>query len=589
MSTIPFVSVDMPATSASGSGSSAPTGQEGIFANHLATASAKQGTSVPSAASANKTSASPKTSTPEVAEAAETVDAVQPSQTSADNTIASTDPAISPEGDAPAEDTTPASADGVAIDQALLYFTWAAATDLNAAPTIIQTLDNSTAVDRMLGAISASSAASTAVQTTMVATAKQAAGLSPESSQPTAASEPSLSPSGQDQITTGEAVSTAPQSTLQQERTAGPATNPSAQAPETGAAIAAMSTAETAKTAAQVTVQSTTPTAEQSTATPTGNTASTQATSQSVALQQNATRQGFSQIGQGEYTQIINVHQSNLKQESTSASSTESTAGATVTTSDTISGTRQDTNQNAIQAKLPKDVGATEQGQANTQQQDDLNGQQKNSTATEQTLAQPQTETLLAQKPQIILNQDGQPLIFANAREAATPLVPGSTVTTPTADSTMLRLPSGLVVPEGTVIEQMITRLSVNQRLETGTVNLRLYPQELGELRMEIKIEQDNIKAHIITQNPQAQEMIDRHIPRLREALEQQGLHLQQVEVTIAANDNGNDHRYQDNSRQQQMNRSMQSSITQPVIRIEPTELTPEPEYNNASNLSILA
>ncbi len=46
---------------------------------------------------------------------------------------------------------------------------------------------------------------------------------------------------------------------------------------------------------------------------------------------------------------------------------------------------------------------------------------------------------------------------------------------------------------------------------------------------MEIKVEQDNIKAHIIAQNPQAQEMIDRHPPRLREALELQGLNLQQI------------------------------------------------------------
>lgn len=575
MSTIPFVSVDMPATGSPGSGSSAPTGQEGIFANHLATASAKQGATVPPAA--NKTSASTKSGTPE---AAETAEAGQPSQISTD----STDQTISTEADTPSEQTATAGADSAAIDQALLYFTWAAATDLNAAPTIIQTLDNSTAVDRMLGAISASNTASTALQTTMAAPAKQAVVLSPESIQPTAVPEQTQVSTGQSQTETGTTASTAPSAPLPQERTTGEmaAASLSAQASDTAAAKA---TAQNAQT----TSQSAAPAVEQNAVPVATNTTGTQTASQSVALQQNATRQGFSQIGQGEYTQIISVHQSNLRQESTSASAPESTANATVTTSDSISGTtRQDTNQNAIQAKLPNEVGTTEQGQANTQQQGDLNGQQQNSPSAEPTVGQPQTETLLAQKPQIILSQDGQPLIFANTREAATPFVPGSTVTTPTTEA-MLRLPSGLVVPEGTAIEQMITRLSVNQQLETGTVNLRLYPQELGELRMEIKIEQDNIKAHIITQNPHTQEMIDRHIPRLREALEQQGLHLQEVEVTIAANDNGNDHRYQDNSRQQQLNRSMQSSITQPAIRIEQTELVPEPEYNNSSNLSILA
>jgi flagellar hook-length control protein FliK len=114
-------------------------------------------------------------------------------------------------------------------------------------------------------------------------------------------------------------------------------------------------------------------------------------------------------------------------------------------------------------------------------------------------------------------------------------------------DPTAQRLPSGLIVPDTTVMDQVLTHLSLQRRLASTTVHLRLNPQELGELRMEIKVEQDNIKAHIIAQNPQAQEMIDRHLPRLREALELQGLNLQQVSVTLAGGDHADSRRFHDN------------------------------------------
>ena len=152
----------------------------------------------------------------------------------------------------------------------------------------------------------------------------------------------------------------------------------------------------------------------------------------------------------------------------------------------------------------------------------------------------------------------------------------------------MYRLPSGNFVPEGTVADQMIAHFSVNKRLESGSINLKLYPQELGELRMEIKVEQDNVKAHIIAQSPQAQEMIDRHMPRLREALEQQGLHLQQVEVTVAAQDNASGERFQDSSARQQSGRPANSHNAQTRFEQQlEEELGGEELINN--NLSVIA
>ncbi len=122
-----------------------------------------------------------------------------------------------------------------------------------------------------------------------------------------------------------------------------------------------------------------------------------------------------------------------------------------------------------------------------------------------------------------------------------------SSQTTDPAPASGVKLPSGIMVPENHIVGQVVERFSMNQRLETGTVTLRLHPQELGELRMEIKVEQDNIKAHITTQNPQVQEILEKNIPRLRAVLEQQGMNLEQMEVSIAASDQNDSMPFQEN------------------------------------------
>lgn len=193
-------------------------------------------------------------------------------------------------------------------------------------------------------------------------------------------------------------------------------------------------------------------------------------------------------------------------------------------------------------------------------------------------------EQPVIQKGQQNTVMESQPLIFSHTRSSVQTTSSGAPV-----DSSMFRLSSGSTVPEGTVVDQMIAHFSVNKRLETGTVNLRLYPQELGELRMEIKVEQDNIKAHIIAQNPQAQEMIDRHLPRLREALEQQGLNLQHVEVTIATHDNTGNERFQESSAwRQPSNSPHRASPDQPVFTLETDEIAGD-GHSAANTLSVLA
>lgn len=145
-----------------------------------------------------------------------------------------------------------------------------------------------------------------------------------------------------------------------------------------------------------------------------------------------------------------------------------------------------------------------------------------------------------------IRGQEKDPgLIFTLGQSNGEPV--SSSQTTGQTPTSAAKLPSGIMVPENHIVGQVVERFSMNQRLETGTVTLRLYPQELGELRMEIKVEQDNIKAHITTQNPQVQEILEKNMPRLREALEQQGMNLELMEVSVAASDQDDSMPFQEN------------------------------------------
>jgi flagellar hook-length control protein FliK len=295
----------------------------------------------------------------------------------------------------------------------------------------------------------------------------------------------------------------------------------------------------------------------------------------------DATQDG-PQLVQNQYGQILAIHQAGADEEATPAS-----AGVGKTAASGADGKSMDINSNYIHSRLPDGTSNNTADQGDGQQTDNAGQNQQaelsKNAETGGAETQPPPEQLAPSKGQSTANTENQGLVFAHQRNASPPAPAVSTT-----ESTLFRLPSGTTVPDGTVVDQMIGHFSMNRGLESGSVNLRLHPQELGELLMEIKVEQDNVKAHITTQNPQAQEMIDRHLPRLREALEQQGLHLQQVEVTVAANDNAGGERFQDNNAWRQPDQSAGGKINQPAFTLDLDESGEEP-LNAANTLSVLA
>lgn len=238
---------------------------------------------------------------------------------------------------------------------------------------------------------------------------------------------------------------------------------------------------------------------------------------------------------------------------------------------------RQDANSNFIHSNLPDGFTAKtgENGNKETQQQNS-NGQGNMS---REILSQ--VERNVTAKPQ----QD-TPLVFSLPQDAISGagLQHNESITSP-----ILRLPSGTEVPHNQIVNQVLDRFTLNRTLESGTVTLKLHPQELGELRMEIKVEQDNIKAHITTQNPQVQEILDRHLPRLREALAQHGFNLEQMQVSVASDSNSDTQLFQEHFNRQQNTRSPRVNPDGIMFSLDEEPVEDEPRISaNKQNLSVL-
>jgi len=127
----------------------------------------------------------------------------------------------------------------------------------------------------------------------------------------------------------------------------------------------------------------------------------------------------------------------------------------------------------------------------------------------------------MVQQTQHSLQSQGQPLIQGLETNKAAPQTP------------VVQLASGLQVAESQIFDQVVTHLSGSVNGESGRMVLRLQPAELGSLRLELTVEGDRIQAHLHAQSHQVQEVLERNLPQLRNALAEQGLKIDQFQVNV--------------------------------------------------------
>ncbi len=126
----------------------------------------------------------------------------------------------------------------------------------------------------------------------------------------------------------------------------------------------------------------------------------------------------------------------------------------------------------------------------------------------------------------------------------------------PTPDAArMLQMPSGQQVAESQVFDQVVARMSGSFNGESGRMVLRLHPAELGSLKLELIVEGNKVRAQLQAQTTQVQEVLERNLPQLRNALAEQGLKIDEFKVDV---DQQQDGRSEDLAKQQRENGSQQ-------------------------------
>ncbi len=110
---------------------------------------------------------------------------------------------------------------------------------------------------------------------------------------------------------------------------------------------------------------------------------------------------------------------------------------------------------------------------------------------------------------------------------------------------------SSLSITEDKVVDQVIGKLTLNQTEGKSSITMNLNPEELGRVRLEMSVEGDRVRAQFHAQSQQVQEVLEKHLPRLRDALESQGLKLDEVRVDAdASQQQGGKGFYQDQRQQ---------------------------------------
>jgi len=120
-----------------------------------------------------------------------------------------------------------------------------------------------------------------------------------------------------------------------------------------------------------------------------------------------------------------------------------------------------------------------------------------------------------------------------------------------------IQLPSGQQVAESQIFDQVVTRFVGSANGESGRMVLRLQPAELGSLKIELQIEGDRIRANLHAQTQQVQEVLERNLPQLRNALAEQGLKIDQFQVDVNK-DQSQQQQFEQMAQQQQRQQSQQ-------------------------------
>lgn len=86
---------------------------------------------------------------------------------------------------------------------------------------------------------------------------------------------------------------------------------------------------------------------------------------------------------------------------------------------------------------------------------------------------------------------------------------------------------------EDSIVNQVVQKFRVNRIVNDSKLTLKLHPAELGDLKIDIQVKDNTVHASIVARSVTVQEIIEKHTPRLREILQEQGLTLDKLTIRV--------------------------------------------------------
>jgi flagellar hook-length control protein FliK len=126
------------------------------------------------------------------------------------------------------------------------------------------------------------------------------------------------------------------------------------------------------------------------------------------------------------------------------------------------------------------------------------------------------------------------------------------------------------------IAQQMVKAASFRQGIAFSELTLSLKPEYLGNLRMNVSIENDVVFAKITTDSAYARDVMSNNMPMLREALDSVGIQVEDIRVTFE--EGGMDFTQSDNSNLQQDTQPERNNVFE-----EGADIPAIIEYENAA------
>lgn len=177
-----------------------------------------------------------------------------------------------------------------------------------------------------------------------------------------------------------------------------------------------------------------------------------------------------------------------------------------------LEGVRHDKTQQFYDAKTqPQNILTEHSNLADRQQGDEMNGQGSG----------------FSRPASLTTNPEGTSTFSLPVNQGADP---PATQLVETSKASMF--PSGALVQDQEVIQQIVERFRGNKRLLESKIQLKLHPVELGKLEIDLTVKEGSIRANVVAQSQHVQDILEKNIARLKSILEQQGFSVEEISIT---------------------------------------------------------